>query len=225
MKPAIFLSSLFFFVCIHAQEKRAITDIKQPVPVTIKWTKSLKGDYSFRKKWDYPEGIFRNRYGQLSCEGFCDDRAASMLDSNGRIIRDSLKAFYQIVDTSHLYHSVQCEAWCYEWAGTDYINVQQAGPDTVFCSTELNAATHSSLQLTIYRDTCDAVIVLNSINKGISARYYCSKGQIEIDSVLWKKGILKAVFSFRFFHTNNPGKPMFWNGKMYAPIQQFSKKL
>lgn len=188
-------------------------------PVKMNWVSGIKGDFSFAKKWRYPEGILLNGYGQLSCDGFCPPESYAMIDSTGKICKDSLTAFYQVVDTSHQFYSIQCKAWCYEWAGTDFIEATQKSADTVYCYTLLNAATHCSLQLTIVGDQCFAIIDLNSIVKGGSARYACINGFITIDKSLWKKGTMKAVFSFNFEHKENPGKPVYWKGKIFTKIK------
>jgi len=41
--------------------------------------------------------------------------------------------------------SIECEAWCYEWAGTNKIFAKQKSKDTIFCYTATNVATHCSL--------------------------------------------------------------------------------
>ena len=187
-------------------------------PVKIVWVNNLTGDFSFTKKWSYPEGIFKNDFGQLICDGFCPSEIENMSDDNGRIYKDSLKAYYKIVDTSHFYHTISSDAWCYEWAGTDFIDVYRESNDTLFCKTRLNAATHCSLELMITGDSCIAIIDLISIVPGGNEKFYCTNGDITIDKNLWKQGILKARFSFNFDHPENLGKPVYWNGKIYSKI-------
>jgi len=192
--------------------------ITNSTPIKIKWVSSIKEDFSFRHKWSYPEGIYKNAYGQLSCDGLCPDGIENMKDSKGKIIKDSIKAFYKIVDTSHLRHSILSTAWCYEWAGTDFIEATTKTGDTVFLSTVLNAATHCSLRLSITGDHCYPLIDLVSIIGRGGAVYYCTGGSITIDKVLWQKGIVKAIFSFNFKHEEDPAKPMFWRGRIYQYI-------
>ena len=214
MRDLILLCSFLLIACSSfGQSKKAVT------PVKIKWESSIKGDFSFVNKWKYLEGIELNDYGQLRCTGFCPSEAYAMIDSTGKIFKDSLTAFYKVVDTSHQLYSIQCEAWCYEWAGTDFIEAIQKSVDTVYCYTLLNAATHCSLQLNIVGDNCFAIIVLNSIVKGGSVKYNCVNGYISIDKNLWKKGIVKAVFSFNFEHKKNPNKPIYWKGKIFTKIK------
>jgi hypothetical protein len=214
MRPLIFICSLFLMpYSSFGQIKKAVT------PVKIKWVSSINGDFSFVNKWSYPEGIELNKYGQLSCDGFCPPEADAMIDSTGKIFKDSLTAFYKVVDTSHQYFSIQCKAWWYEWAGTDFIEAIQKSVDTVYFYTLVNAATHCSLQLNIVGDNCFTVINLNSIVKGRSANYNCTSGHITVDKNLWKKGVVKAVFSFDFEHKENPNKPIYWKGKIFTKIK------
>jgi hypothetical protein len=93
--------------------------------IKIQWIDNLDGDFDFRTKWSYSEGIYRNEFGQLSCDGFCPEGTESMKDSEGKIHPDSLTRFYQLVDTTHQFYSISCEAWCYEWGGTDFITAKQ----------------------------------------------------------------------------------------------------
>ena len=214
---AIIKGPLLVLLCSVCLNQKSISQ-KFSNPAKIVWVTNLKGDFSFTKRWSYPEGVYKNEYGQLSCDGLCPTEIENMSDSTGRIYEDSLKAFYQFVDTTHIPHSIECEAWCYEWAGTNFIDVYRSSNDTVFASTWTNVATHCSLELTIMGDSCIAIIDLKSIVEGGSAKYYCSNGTIAIDQELWKQGILKASFNFDFDHPENPRKPIFWKGKIFSKI-------
>ena len=74
--------------------------------------------FSFVNNWDYPEGVYMNRFGQVSCDGFCD--MSDYKDSMGRIYADSLQSFYEQIDTTHLYHNLQLDGWAYEFSETNY---------------------------------------------------------------------------------------------------------
>jgi len=219
MKASLLFISLFVpgvLTCkpVSAQPTKSVYP-----PVIIQWVDKVPGNFSFRYKWDYPEGVYRNRFGQLTCDGFCPPETDAMKDDKGRIDKDSLKAFYKLVDTSHQLHSIQCDAWCYEWAGTDYIDVIQER-DSIHCTTVCNMATHCSLQLDFIRDQCYPFISLNSIVRGGDAIYPCTDGYLKIDKGLWAKGIMKAEFSFHFEHNENPQKPIYWKGNIYARIKK-----
>ena len=186
----------------------------------VSWVDNLSGDFSFRNKWSYPEGVYKNQYGQLSCDGICPAEIDAMTDSKGRIYKDSIKSFYKVVDTIHQKHSIKSEAWCYEWGGTDFMEVRQKSMDSIQCYTIYNAATHCSLYLDFVKDTCYPSIVLKSIVYGGEAIYYCTDGYIKIDKKLWTQGIMKAEFNFNFEHKENPQQPMYWKGKIYAKINE-----
>ncbi len=186
--------------------------------IKIKWVNNLKGDFSFKEQWSYPEGVYKNQYGQISCDGFTSDETAKMIDSSGRIYKDSLNAFYQLVDTTHLYHTIKSEAWCYEWTGTDFIEVKRVSENKVLAKTINNAATHSSLILEIGKDSCSSRIELNSITQSGKKTFYIKRGRIKIDKQYWKKGILKAKFDFIFDNTTEPAKQMFWKSKIFCRI-------
>lgn len=186
--------------------------------IEISWVDNVSGDFSFTRNWDYPEGVYKNEFGQLSCDGLCPQEINRMKEENGKIYEDSLTAFYKLVDTTHRFHSIQSEAWTYEWAGTNFVTVTKKNKDRTICYTHNNAATHSSLILIILKNKCIPTIELNSVTPTATKTYHCKGGQIEIDKSLWKKGILKANFDFVFDHTENPDKPMYWKGKIYANI-------
>lgn len=123
-----------------------------------------------------------------------------MKDENGKIYNDSLKAFYQLVDTSHQFHSIQSDAWTYEWAGTNFITFERVSKDSIVCYTHTNIATHCILNLIIIKDIIKPLIFLNSMVPNDTKTYPCNGGQIAIDRKLWNKGIVKAEFNFTFEH-------------------------
>ncbi len=186
--------------------------------IQINWLNEIKGDFEFKNNWTYPEGVYKNEFGQLSCDGFCPEQTDRMKQENSKIINDSLHAFYNYVDTTHCFQTMICDAWCYEYAGTNYITVERKNKDTVYCYSQMNAATHCSLKLNIVNDMCFPIILLNSISSLNTISYTCIGGQILIDKKMWQQGIMKAVFSFTFEHTENLNKPMFWKGKIYSKI-------
>jgi hypothetical protein len=188
--------------------------------VSLKWVDNLTGDFSFKDSWSYPENVYMNEFGQLGCDGFCPPEIDKMKDENGKIYEDSLEAFYTLVDTTHIFHSIKSDAWSEEWAGTNDIIVERINKDTTLCFTQNNAATHSSLNLIITENTVKPTIVINSIIGGNGTKtYHCKSGQMVIDKKLWNKGILKATFDFDFCYDENPDK-MYWRGIIYAKIEK-----
>jgi len=190
--------------------------------IKISWVDSIGGDFSFSNNWSYPLGVEMKKDGRAGCAdgGFCPRRCYSMLDSNGIVLKDSSKLFYQLLDTTHRLHSIQCEARCLEWAGTDIIVVYRIGADSVYCYTATGISTHCSLQLEIIKDICYATIDLNSIIPGGSKTYYCYDGYINIDKKLWKSGIMKAEFNLNFENKVTTGQPVYWKGKINAEIRE-----
>ena len=209
----IFISSYLWGQNIKETVKSA------SIPITIKWVDNLQGDFAFTNNWSYPEGVYKNEYGQLSCDGLCPPEIDDIKDSTGRIYNDSLQAFYKLIDTTHQMHSIKCEAWCYEWTGTDFIEVIRMSRDSINCTTMTGVATHCSLQLGILKNICYASMDLSSVAPGADARYYCINGYLTIDKTLWENGIMKAKFSFNFGHNENLERPMYWKGKIYAKIK------
>jgi hypothetical protein len=208
---------ILFSSCLWGQNTKGIVK-SASIPVLINWVDQLSGDFSFTKIWSYPEGVYKNEYGQISCEGLCPPEIEAMKDSTGRIYGDSLQAFYEIIDTTHQAHSIECEARCYEYNGTDFIEVNHLGNDSFHGFTLTGISTHCSLNLDILQDSCYATIDLNSIDKSGSEIIYCTKGNITIDKNRWKEGIMKAVFSFDFEHKENPKEPIYWKGKIYTKM-------
>ncbi len=206
-----FAICIFFGACTNANLKKG--------QITVNWAEHLPGDYSFRYDWSYPEGVYKNSQGQLSCDGSCPPEIDAMKDNAGKIIRDSLRSFYRYVDTTHMQHSILSEAWCYEWAGTDYIEARKKNADTVQLATAANVATHCVLHLNIVNNICTPKIELISIMPNGSATYLCKGGWIKLDRSLWGKDTVKAEFSFTFDHKKDPKQPMFWKGKIFTKIK------
>lgn len=201
------------FVFVSCTEKEA--------GIKVQWEENLRGDFSFSEQWSYAENIFRNKFGQLVCDGFCDDAISNMLDGEGRIFEDSVSKYYSLVDTTHFYHTIASEAMCYEWAGTDFSHAYKNG-DTVRCYTECNVATHSSLHMQFVRDECIPHIELNSITPSGKQNFNCKRGSIKVDKPSWSKGILKAEFDFVFDNPQEPDNPLWWRGRIYTAIKEDS---
>ncbi|MEM1135986.1 MAG: hypothetical protein AAGI07_09110 [Bacteroidota bacterium] len=186
--------------------------------IKIKWVENLTGDFDFKDEWSYPEGVFKNQFGQVSCDGICPEEIDKMKDDNGEIYKDSLEVFYQIIDTVHLYHSIKSETSAYEWAGTNFIEVTQLDNGKVAGISANNIATHSNLVFEIENDFCSAWISYNSIT-GTKNKFSLKKGSIKINSHSWNKKLLKAEFNFFFNNNLEATHPLYWKGKIYAKIK------
>ena len=190
--------------------------------IIITWVDSVAGDYSFNHEWSYASQGLINKYGQFICDGDCPGEICGMRDSTGKIYQDSIAAYYRKIDTTHLFHSIKCDAWCYEFGECDFIDVISNHDSTLHLATAINVATHCSLNLTIKNGICVPTIKLISIIRGGDAIYYCKTGYLKIDKLFWKKQILKGEFSFDFYHPENPKQKMFWKGNIYIDISKTS---
>ncbi|HEY1045682.1 MAG TPA: hypothetical protein VGF79_04535 [Bacteroidia bacterium] len=191
-------------------------------PIVISWVNELQGDFSFTKNWSYPFGIFLNDYGQPVCDGFCLPESEAMKDSTGRIYPDSLEAFYKLNDTTHLYHTLECEGNGYEKGEVNFMSVCIKGKDSFHCS--VGILPYHSMYLDIVKDTCKGHIYFNSPAPDGSMRYYISSGKMTINRQLWQKGIMKAEFNLSFVDPDNPEHPFIWTGKVYTQIEKTTIK-
>jgi hypothetical protein len=114
--------------------------------------------------------------------------------------------------------SIECDAWCYEWAGTSGIIATLKTKDTVECYTLTNVATHCSLHLLITGNKCLPTIKLISIVPRGSRIYQCTDGFISIDQKYWNRRILKASFDLNFKNPDND-KKIYWKGKIFTKLK------
>lgn len=202
--------------------------------IKVEFVESLEGDFSFVNKWDYRSGVIRNPDGSFQC-GLCDYRVDKMRDAAGNILPDSLSAYYQLVDTTHYSHTLECEAQCYEFAGSNYAYVFKRKDGSISIFTGCNIATHSSLEIELSGTKATSLIVLNSITTrgektkdGLFSdgkiRYKCSGGTLRIDSKMLKKNVFKAEFDLTFVNHENANFPIWWKGKIMAPIQNIENR-
>ena len=47
----------------------------------------------------------------LICDGLCPQEIDKMKYENGKIYEDSLESFYKLIDTTHIFHSIESDAW------------------------------------------------------------------------------------------------------------------
>ena len=187
--------------------------------IKIQWVTELNDDFSFINNWEYREGIYKNQFGQVSCDGFCPEKTRSMKDEKGRILKDSLEVFYQLIDTTHHYHSIQSEVNMYEYSGTHLIEVQRIHKDTIKCITINNASTHSRLIIDLVNENCIAKVDFNSITNIGRHTFHYKSGLFIIDKKEWKKGVLKAKFDFTFENNLDKNTPLYWKGLLYRKIK------
>ena len=192
------------------------SQVKKSDKIFVKWLKNVNGDFSFKKKWNYPEGVYLNQFGQLSCDGFCPMEIEKMKDTNGKIFEDSIDSFYELIDTSHLYYSIKSYTNAYEFGEANYIHFEKMENDTIYGYTHVNAGTHSSLHLKLTSDYCTAWVEYNSVKPVPIKNFLINDGLIKLDNNLFNQGIIKAEFDFVFENTLNIEKDIYWKGKIFS---------
>lgn len=213
----IIIVALLIAIGISCKTTEKQTDSRHSIK--IKWIDNLEGDFSFKEKWSYQEGVYKNRHGQLSCDGFCPIEIDPMKDASGKIYQDSLQAFYKIIDTTHSYHSLKSDNRMYEYFGTNFIEFQKTKDGNIKGESVTNASTHSSLLIEIQNDSCAVWVDFNSIRDLGQHIFPLESGTISIDRKLFKEGILKGVFNFNFKNTLEPNENLFWKGQIYSIIE------
>lgn len=189
------------------------------VSVGIKWVNNLEGDFSFKDKWSYAENVFHNDYGELVCDRICPPETDNMRDENGRIIPDSISKYYQLVDTTHFYHTLQWNRFAND-PESGYITAKSAGDDIITCRT-LGGSDYWTMVLIITGNRCVPILEYHRIDSKTGYIIYnCNEGAIRIDKKLWEKGILKAEFEFTFYDPAYGGKEQVRKGKIYTTIEK-----
>lgn len=188
--------------------------------ILIKWVDNIDNDFSFKDEWSYPEGVYKNKFGQLSCDGICPTEIDRMKNEEGKIYPDSFEAFYAIVDTTHIFHSIKSEVWAYEWAGTDFMTFKKQADNSILGQSSCNVATHSSLNIQIKNDSVSAWIDFNSITDIGKHIFPLKQGQIRIDKPLFENGVIKAEFDLKFINTLDIDREIYWKGLIYSKIEK-----
>ena len=217
MKIAFGIISLFLLIGISCKTTEKETNAAHTIKIV--WVENLAGDFSFKEKWNYPEFVYKNEFGQLSCDGDCPIEIDRMKDESGKIYKDSLQVFYEMIDTTHVFHSLKSENRMYEYSGTDFIVFRKHENGIVKGKTLNNVSTHSYLILELQNDLCAAYVVFNSIRDLGENHFPLESGNIKIDKTLFENGIIKAAFDFKFKNTLEPDKELFWKGKIYSEIE------
>jgi hypothetical protein len=220
MKQVAFLLLLFAGLSAFCQ-KTIVLPLKKPAPVKIAWVDSVPGDFSFAQKWSYPDNVELKANGKPGCAdgGMCPPRCYRMHDGDGIVLPDSMTAYYSILDTNHIPHSLQCRSSCSEFAGVDFITSYRKGADTVICFSSTDVGTHCDLQLYFFKDNCFAYSHLKSIVLGGDAWYIAISGRLKVDKKRWQNGILKAEFDFQLINEKDSREMIFWKGKIYSLIE------
>jgi len=192
--------------------------------IQIEWVDNLPGDFSFTENWSYKEGIYRNRKGVLRLDSGMiplemKEVINRMKDENGEVYKDSLNKYYQTIDTTHIFQSIESEAKVYENTSYEHFEFKKTKTGTIKGKTINNVSGYSHLHIQLENDLCYAWNDYRSIFGAGNHIFYLKKGRILIDKSLYRQGIIKAKFDFSFDNTLDADKELSWKGKIYSKIQ------
>lgn len=212
--------TLLLFAPISLGQSDSLTPkSSEPTPVQFLLKNISGGDFDFQFDWSYPENVFVNQWEQLSCDWICPPELDRMKDAQGKIYEDSLNSYYQILDTTHLPHTIKCEASMYEFTGTHFIDFKET-EDGIIGTTTANASTHSVLTIQIVNGVCYAWVDLNSIRDLGEHRFELKVGRMMLDKASYQQGIIKGSFDFRFVNHLDADIPLFWRGTIVSTFEK-----
>jgi len=200
--------------------KSSSKTVENDTVIIIEWFNNLKGDFSFASKWSYAENIGLNKAQQIACLKNCSDRAQKMMDDEGLILSDSTDLYYQIIDSTRKYHTLDSRSTLYDWKTSNFIKVRRYGNFVLEGSVIQDSISNCSLFFRIKDDYLTAWAYHKPI-KGESKIFRLNRGKIFLDREAFDKGIFKATFSFTFENDVNSLKALFWSGKIYTKIEGF----
>jgi len=222
MKINFIIISLLFLIGISCKtnEKKDNSENR----IKIEWVENLNGDFSFKEKWSYGEGIYRNQNGELRLDsGMVPEEIAETItrkyDKNNRIYKDSLAEYYKIVDTTHIFHSIKSVANVYESTVYDHFEFKIMGNGDIKGETINNVSGYSHLHIKLDNDYCYAWNDFKSFKNLGYHIFNLKSGKILIDKPLFQKGIIKAEFDFNFNNTLEEKEKLSWKGKIYSKIR------
>ena len=184
--------------------------------IPISWFQELKGDFSFANEWQYSDGIELNDYQQIICWK-CPQTAEKLLDKRRKIIADSMNTFYNLIDSSRHYYSLESRCSMADMKESKFISVKKYGDFTIDGVTKSSDSLNCSLFFRIKDDLIISWIYVKSQNNETEI-YPMKDGKFFVDQGAFDNGILKANFSFVYYNRKNSLKALYWSGKMYAKI-------
>lgn len=194
--------------------------IESETQIPIEWFNNLKGDFSFVSKWSYAENIGLNKAQQIACLKNCTDRIQKMMNSEGIIISDSTDLYYQIIDSTRKYHTLESRSTLYDWKPSNFIKVRRYGNFVIEGSVIQDSSSRCSLFFRVKDNYLNAWVYHNP-DKGPTKIFRLNGGKIFLDKDAFDKEIFKATFSFTFENDLNSLKALFWSGKIYTKIEGF----
>ena len=185
--------------------------------ISISWFQELKGDFSFANEWEYAEGIKINDYQQIICSK-CSQRAEKMLDKRRKIYADSINVFYQLIDSTRHYYSLNSRSTLTNLNEDRFVLIKKYGDFTIEGVAKNQDGINCSLFFRIKDDLITSWIY---IKKSEDIKIYKLKeGKFFADKSAFDRGILKANFSF-VYESGNSLKPIYWSGKIHSKILGF----
>lgn len=198
--------------------KSSSINTKDDIQIEISWFTNLKGNFSFASKWSYASNVGLNDAQQIACLQNCSDRVQKMMDEEGLIISDSTDAYYQIVDSTRKYHTLESRSTLYDWKPSNFIKVRRYGNFVLEGSVIQDSSSNCSLFFRI-KDSYLTAWAYHKHDKGEFKIFRLNGGKFFLDTEAFDKGIFKATFSFTFDNDINSLKPLFWSGKIHAKIE------
>lgn len=198
--------------------------------VTLNWEDEINEDFSFIEEWDYEEGVFMNKWGQLSCDGFCPHEIDILKDNEGRIYDDSLAKFYSIVDTSHLHYTYEGTTNAIAYGECHYAKATKVN-GKIHIQTMMNISTHSALHIILDPAKKDdplirVYIIYNSIRAEKSKLYRAVNGEIDMIQRKLAEGIVHMRFDLDFqseedslFEDFSNQGLQHWEGKILVEVE------
>jgi hypothetical protein len=207
---------LLLLLNVHAQPD-TLEEPKKVNTVQILMKDVSGGDFDFQNDWSYPQNVFKSQWGELVCNWICPPELDEMRAEDGKILEDSLTAYYRLLDTTHLPHTIKCEADMYEFTGTNFIEFRET-KNGVVGRTGISASTHSTLNIQIEGVVCTAWVDYNSVRNIGRQRFELQQGRVLLDKTSFSEGILKGSFDFRFVNHLDPKVSLSWRGTILSPV-------
>lgn len=193
---------------------------KDDIQIEISWFTNLKGNFSFASKWSYAANVGLNDAQQIACIQNCSERVQKMMSDDGLIISDSTDTYYQIVDSTRKYHTLESRSTLTDWKPSNFIKVRKYGNFIVEGSVLADSTSKCSVFFRI-KDNFLTAWAYHKSDNGKSTIFRLNGGKIFLDDAAFSKGIFKATFSFTFENEVNSLKPLYWSGKIYTKIEGF----
>jgi hypothetical protein len=204
------------FSCAVSDNEFSGTNTTEKVgcSIPISWFDELKSDYTFSKQWKYANDIELNDYQQIICWK-CPTRAQKMLDKRKKIISDSMNVFYQLIDSTRHYYSLESRSSIINLNENHFIEVKKYGDFIIEGFTKSDDSSQCSLFFRM-KDNYITSWIYQKKESGIKI-FELKEGKFFADKSAFEMGILKANFSF-VYQSENSFKAIYWSGKINAKI-------